>query len=49
MIRVFAGADTYLFTRQEELAKQLEETNRKLTEIYNSVPYRMLRRLKRTK
>ena len=49
MIRVFAGADTYLFARQEELSKQLEQTNQKLVEIYNSAPYRMLRKIIRKK
>ena len=46
MIRVFAGADTYLFTRQQEPEAQLEEAKKKLQEIYSSLPYRILRKLK---
>ncbi|MBR1629613.1 MAG: hypothetical protein IJ679_10190 [Lachnospiraceae bacterium] len=49
MVRVFAGADTYLFARQEELAAKLEEANRKLEEIYNSFPYRVVRKMHRGK
>ncbi|MBR1634518.1 MAG: hypothetical protein IJ682_05580 [Lachnospiraceae bacterium] len=38
IIRVFAGADVYLYQRQEELAAELRE-------LYNSLPFRAYRKL----
>ena len=38
IIRVFAGADVYLYKRQEELAAELRE-------LYNSLPFRAYRKL----
>ncbi len=38
IVRVFAGADVYLYKRQEELAKQLND-------LYNSLPFRAYRKL----
>ncbi len=49
IVRVFAGADTYLFKRQQELESKLEAVEKRLAELENSLPMRISRKISRNK